>query len=159
MASNIKVTLFVNTSDEKTIGKNLAEVATLDKVVWKENTDLINPVITFHKFKDENGKQVWKQFNYCLIEWAGLPARYYFIDKMFVNTGGEIEIHCREDVRQTWRAQIRTMKLLVSRQEKIHNKYVSDNRIVLTDARQIDTVKFSTQVGTSGGSIILTVSG
>lgn len=159
MPSNMKVTLFNNTSDEKVVGKNLAKVAELTEVRWKENTDILNPTITFHKFTDEDGHQVWKQFNYIMLEWSGLPTRYYFVDKMSMNKGGIIEIVCRVDVRQTWRKQMRTKKFLVARQENVHNKYIADNRIVLTDARQIETVTFAQQVGTTGGSIILTVSG
>lgn len=155
----MKVTLFTNTSDEKVIGKDLAKVAELTDVQWKENTDILHPVITFRKFVDENGKQVWKNFNYCLIEWAGVPSRYYFMDKMSLNKGGIVEIQCRVDVRQTWRSYIRSKKLLVARQEFKHNLYMEDNRLKLTGARVIDTDTFTTKVGTTGGSIILTVSG
>ena len=155
----MKVTLFNNTSDEKVVGKNLAKVAELTDVQWKENTDILHPTITFRKFLDENGQQVWKQFNYIMIEWNGLPTRYYFVDKMQVNKGGIIEIECRVDVRQTWRKQMRTKKYLVARQEKIHNFYVADNRVVLTDARQLESKIICQKVGTTGGSIILTVSG
>ena len=159
MAADMKVTLFVNSSDEKVIGKKLAKVAELTNVKWKENTDILHPTITFHKFEDADGKMVWKKFNYVLIEWKGLPARYYFVDKMQLNKGGVIEINCRIDVRQTWRADIRSMFLLVARQENAHNKYISDGRIKLTDARVIETETIGVKVGTAGGSIILTVSG
>ena len=155
----MKVTLFTNTSDEKVIGKDLAKVAELTEVQWKEDTDILHPVITFRKFVDADGKQVWKNFNYCLIEWNGVPSRYYFIDKMSLNKGGIVEIQCRVDVRQTCRVYIRSKKLLVARQEFKHNLYMEDNRLKLTSARVIDTDAFTTQVGTTGGSIILTVSG
>lgn len=155
----MKVILYNNNSDFKVVGKDLSEVWTLDDVYWKENTDILHPVITFDKFRDANDEMVWKQFNYCRIEWNGVPARYYFVHKINLDKGGLIEMHCDIDVRQSWRAWIRDSKFLVARQENIHNKFISDNRIRLTDAKTLESEEIGSQVGSSGGSIILTVSG
>lgn len=153
------VTLYQNMSDEKKVGKNLSAVAQLENVLWKEDTDILHPVITFHKFKDENGNWVWKNFNYCSIEWSGLPTRYYFIDNFNVNTGGVIEIHCRVDVLQTWESFIRSGFFLVSRQQNIYNKMLVDSRAKIPTTRQMTSQVVGTVGDGASGSIVLTVSG
>lgn len=157
----MKLTLYTNTSDEKKVGKNLAKQWELTDVYWKEETDILHPVFTFKKFKDSDGNWIWKNFNYCMLEWSGLPTRYYFIDSFRVNPGGIIEIHCHVDVRETWKAYILAQKWLVSRQEHIHNPLFSDERLKVPEVRQITTVKIGDVGEGQGGdgSIILTVSG
>lgn len=153
------VTLYQNMSDEKKVGKNISAVAQLTDVMWKEDTDILHPVITFHKFKDANNNWIWKNFNYCSIEWSGLPTRYYFIDNFRVNKGGIIEIHCRVDVLETWKDFITTGFFLVARQEHLYNKMLVDTRAKVPTTRQMSTDVVGTVGDGASGSIVLTVSG
>lgn len=156
--AGLNVTLYNNTSDKLKVGKSLAEVAQLTDVYWKEDTDILYPTITFHKFKDENNNQVWKNFNYLKIDWSGLTTRYYFVDDLILQKGGIINIKCSIDVRETYKDNILAGYFLVARQENINNKMIPDTRIKLSNARQLITKKVG-DVGVSGGTIVLTVSG
>ena len=155
----MKLILYTNSSDQKKIGKNLAEVATLDPIYWKEDTNILHPVFTFHKFQDNNGNMIWKNFNYCKLVWHGFKDRYYFVDQFNLNKGGIIEIHCSIDVRETWKDEILGQNYLVSRQEHIYNKIIPDERKKIPLTRQVNTVNLGT-VGDGGdGTIVLTISG
>lgn len=154
----MKLTLYTNTSDHKRVGKSLAKVWELDDVHLKEDTDILHPTFTFHKFKDGD-QWLWKNFNYCMLHWHGLPDRYYNITTFKVCKGGIIEIKCDPDVRESWKDYIVTGRWLVSRQEHVRNPLMRDSRLKLPEVRQIDTDTIGT-VGDGGdGSIILTVSG
>lgn len=160
----MKLYLYNNSSDRKRLVKQLDLVDVLDNIYWKEDTNILHPTFTFHKFKDDQGHWVWKNFNYCALEWKGLPTRYYFINKFNVNKGGVIEIECEVDVRQTWSAYVLGNNYLVARQEHIHNRTMRDDRLAVPMVKVIDSVGFETKVGpdedgAASGSIILTISG
>ena len=85
---------------------------------------------------------------------------FYFVKDMILEKGGIINIVCEEDVRYTWRKEIRAQQFLIARQEFINNKVIHDDRCVMPLTRQIDTVKIGDVGDDEGdGSIILTVSG
>lgn len=160
----MKLYLYNNSSDRKRLVKQLDLVDVLDNIYWKEDTNILHPVFTFHKFKDDQGHWIWKNFNYCALEWKGLPTRYYFVNKFNVNRGGIVEIECEVDVRQTWSSYVLGNNYLVARQEHIHNKVMRDDRLAVPMTKAIDSVSFTKKVGPdegadAGGSIILTISG
>lgn len=159
------VTLYQNLSDPKRVGKNISAVAQLTNVMWKEDSDILHPVITFHKFKDSNDNQIWKQFNYLSIDNYFLDdpdsvaTRYYFVTNLILARGGIIEVHCLIDVRETWKDFILSSRFLVSRQENFYNKMLPDSRVKVPATRQM-TAQTVGEVGDgASGSIILTVSG
>lgn len=156
--SALTVTLYNNTSDKLKVGKSLAEVAQLTNVYWKEDTDILFPTLTFHKFKDENNQQVWKNFNYLKVDWPGATTRYYFVDDLILKKGGIIEAICSIDVRETYKDNILSGYFLVARQENVNNKLIPDTRIKVSNARQLISKKVG-DVGVTGGTIVLTVSG
>ena len=165
----MKLELYTNTSDAKKIGKDLALVTTLDPIHLKEGTDILHPVFTFHKFKDDEGEWIWKNFNYAKLKWSGFPdaddnpktelTRCYFVGTLRLMPGGIIEIPCEIDRRETWKDWILAQNFLVSRQENIHDKSIPDDRAVVALTRQVHTTTCGT-VGDGGdGTIVLTVSG
>lgn len=165
----MKLELYTNYSDTKRIGKNLALVETLSGIRLKEDTDLLHPVFTFHKFKDTNDDWIWKNFNYAKLIWSGWEyevegeeyqiKRCYFVGKLRMSKGGVIEIPCDIDVRETWKDYILAQNYLVSRQEYVHTKCVADERKVLPVARTIQADMIG-DVGDGGdGTIVLTVTG
>lgn len=155
----MKLILYKNTSDKRKVGKNLTEVATLDSIYWKEDTDILHPVFTFHKFKDEDGNAIWKNFNYCALEWSGMPTRYYFVENFKVTKGGVIEIHCSVDVLETYKSYIRGLNCIVRRQERVNNKLLQDDRAIVPFTKELHSVAIGTVGDGGNGTIILTVSG
>ena len=158
---NVTLRFYVNSGDEKDIKKPLDEKFVLTRCAWKADTSILKPTFSFHKFKQE-GSQVWKNFNYVSMEWAGLPTRYYFVKDLRVCLGGIIEIDCEEDLRHTWRKYIKAQRWLIARNEFVNNKVLNDPRKVLPLTRQIDVYTFEQPVGegdNGDGTIILTVSG
>lgn len=156
----MKLICYVNTSDEKDINKTLEQKFTLDNIVWKEGTSILEPHFTFHKAK-VNGSWQWKNFNYVGLVWDGMQTRYYFVRDMVLQPGGIIEVTCEEDVRYTWRTYIKAQKYIIARQEFLRNRVMPDDRAVLPLTRQVESLAIG-NVGTGNeghGSIILTVSG
>ena len=161
----MKLILCKNSSDHKTLVKNIAEVWELPDIQIKEDTDILHPIFTFHKFLDSNNHVIWKNFNYCKLVWDGMPTRYYYVRTFTMQKGGILEIHCDIDERMTWSTYLLGQHYLVSRQEHYHNPMIPDERIKLTGATTLDVITDFTGgtggiVGDGGdGSIILTVSG
>lgn len=155
----LKIVAYVNDSDELDMNKHLTQKFVLDKIVWKENTSVLEPIFTFHKFK-KNGGNVWKDFNYVKVIWGGaMTDRYYFVKDLILQPGGMVEVHCKEDVRYTWRSYVLSQRFLIARNEFIRNRTVYDERKKLPLARSIKTQVVGT-VGDGGdGSLILTVTG
>lgn len=161
----MKLILCKNSSDHKTLVKNIAEVWELPNIQIKESTSILKPVFTFHKFLDGDNKIIWKNFNYAKLIWDGMPTRYYYVYDFNMAPGGILEIICEEDYRMTWSTYVLGQHYLVSRQENYHNPMIPDERIKLTGATTFDVITDFTGgtggiVGDGGdGSIILTVSG
>lgn len=136
----LKLTLYVNFSDEKRINKNISQRFTLDNVYMKEGTSILQPIFTFHKFKKGN-EQTWKDFNYLKVSWGGdhkvMMDRFYFVRDLILMPGGIVEIHCEEDVRYTWRSYIKNQEYIISRQEYINNRAFPDGRVVLPLTRAV----------------------
>ena len=155
----MKVELYINESDEKEMFKGPTLVGSLDNVMWEEDTDILNPILTFHKSNVDG----WIEFNYIKINWGKVKPRWYFVEKPIAKQGGIVEIQCHEDVRFTWRKWVMSQFYLVSRQEYICDKTIQDDRKVIPMTRQVDSVgvKFGPGVvgDTGDGTIILTVSG
>lgn len=154
----MKLICYINLSDEKDVYKTLQEQFTLDNIVWKESTSILEPVFTFHKTK-ENGSWLWKNFNYVALVWEGMQTRYYFVHDMKWQPGGILEIPCEEDYRYTWREYIGAQKYIIARQEFLRNRIMFDDREVLPLTRQVDSYDIGNVGDGYDGSIILTVSG
>ena len=157
----MKLTLYVNNSDERAVKKKLTKVETITGIKWKEDTDILHPIFTFRKLSDG----AWKTFNYCKLEWDGMTTRYYFIDNFILAKGGIIELHCSVDVLMTYRSHITGMFTIVKRQENVCNPIIYDDRAIIPQNREFHAITTFTggsggTVGDGGdGTIILTVSG
>lgn len=164
----MKLVFYVNTADEKILNKKnyLSQAFTVDNIVWKEDTSILEPTFTFHKFRQE-GIQTWKDFNYVKLNWGAsdddpnnvMRDRYYFVKDIILKEGGILEVQCYEDLRYTWWKYIKTQYLLIARNEFIYNKIMPDSRKPLPLTKVTKTKSIGV-VGDGGdGTILLTVSG
>lgn len=171
----MKLYLYQNQDDHKKVNKKInidAPVYIIKNVLWKEDTSILHPTITFHKSAIEGGKNL-PDFNYVGLQWDGYDdndyitnTRYFFVGKPIARKGGMIELECEEDYRFTWRKWIVGLFVLIARQEHVKDLTLPDERKKIPLARKIDS--FTLTGGTGGvvgdtndghGTIVLTVSG
>ena len=76
------------------------------------------------------------------------------IPRNIVRSKHEIELH--EDVLMTYASDIKSVRGLVKRQEKLYSDYIVDHKMLTQVQRKVSKVNVGT-VGTTNGSIILTV--
>ena len=67
---------------------------------------------------------------------------YYFVDKIDFITGGRVVLHLKEDVLQTYSAEILQMNCLIVRQENIGINFIVDNFLPLKNEKKIKVIEF-----------------
>lgn len=151
-ASDMILTLYQCKSDRRKVGKTYSEIATLSDIKIKDDTHLLKPVFTFRKFEN------WKNFNYAKLEWGQMTPHYYFVKDPVISPGGIVSIECECDPYETWKTYIKGLYTMVTRQENVYNPILFDSKANIPGSRVYKGINCGT-VGTTAGSIILTVSG
>lgn len=103
---------------------------TLD-FVFKESSDSENPsvIVTYDSISD-----VLSVVNYAYLSTL---SRYYFIKNFVFMSGGRIQINLALDVLHTFKDQIKLVRGLVDRQEKIGSPYFNDERLPVQNKRLV----------------------
>lgn len=123
--------IFVNSSENNKLDKDLtSKVSTT--VMYKEDTDLINPYIIIDTSTDITG-----------CNYMQLGDKYYFIRSIECLPGGLYGINGHVDVLMTYRDQIRMQTGLVGRNSDQYNRFLRDDRVKLNAYEQVKTLKFS----------------
>lgn len=91
MANNLKI--YTNKSDQNIINKD-KEVITTMKCTFKDDIDILNPVLLIKNYTGGN---------YCYILDFD---RYYFIDDVGLLKGGVYQLHCSVDVLQSYATEL-----------------------------------------------------
>lgn len=152
--NNGDIVFYKNNSDKLDVSKDLQKLFTVDKVLWKEDTDAFQPSITFRKRKE------FRQANYCKLKINDID-KYYFINKFILRKGGIVEIELEVDVLTTYADYIKGLYTIVTRQEEPShsNKYIVDNMVSLPTYREVTTHTLADRVGLENPNIVLTVVG
>ena len=128
-----------------------ALVATVDANI-KDNCSITNPVLLL-----DYG---YNDFNYVYI--AGFGGRYYFVDDIVLNHG-LIEVYCSIDVLATYKTEIGSTSMYITRASNaydgdiIDNNYPGKNNIQVTDT-SIDITELNF-TGFENGYYVLGVQG
>lgn len=144
----MQVTLMNMTSENKSLNKSWTVISTVEAKL-KEPCTVEDPVILISR---ERGNLI--NCNYIYIAEMG---RYYFVKDNLLLANGMYQITLHVDVLQTYRAFVKSLTTLITRQENLVSDYIVDNELVPRTKR--DTI--IKNVGTFGDDygFYLTVAG
>ena len=128
------VTLYINTSDNRKIGKSLTSAYYFANVEFKRPCEMLNPTIILHNITNIT------QYNYCYI---GDFGRYYFIDEIQVLTGGRVSIKCSIDVLETYATEIKALNAILLRGEIGQPTEITDNLLPLAKNKSVNVYEFT----------------
>lgn len=143
------VTLYSNTSDWIVVNKNISTVATINNVLCKEPTDILEPVL----FIQTNANIT--SFNYCYIPDFG---RYYEA-KPITRNGNNIQIQCKVDPLMSHKSKIIGLPAIVERQENLYNLYINDLQYQSLNYPRVQTKKFSGSFNSTQTYILICAGG
>lgn len=147
----MNVTFYATASDNRKIQKTLTSIKISDSVKLKEDTSIVNPVLTVTIFDN------YYQCNYVYIKEF---HRYYFVTDIKSIANGVIEIHCHVDVLMSNASSILNMRAIIKRNTSIYNNYLVDNqrKVLCYPTQTIINFPSSKQFNTSL-QYVLTVAG
>ena len=139
--------IFMRTTDDnRCLNKKTTTVKeTTGKL--KGDVSIVDPVIIVKHF---NG------FNKTNLVYIPYVGRYYFVKNITLMPSDFLEIELHEDVLMTYASDIKSVRGLVKRQEKLYSDYIVDYKMLTQVQRKVSKVNVG-KVGTTNGSIILTV--
>lgn len=113
------IKLYKNTSDKRYLNKTLTGEKTLSNCRIYDNNSILSPSIRI-----ETDSVIPTGYNYAYI--PDLGSYYYITDIEICN--GYINVSLAVDVLMTYRTEILSSEVIVSRQESAFNTYLSDDR-------------------------------
>lgn len=129
--------LYNNKSDDKVEDKSLTQLGEYT-IVFKGDESIINPVL---KITDSS---VSEDANYLYLNELG---RYYYIRKKTYSRQC-ILLECEVDVLMTYKAEIRQMNAIISRNERLYNLYLSDSKMEMLNYPYYQTLNMKCVEGT-----------
>lgn len=127
----MKVILYTNKSDSRTVNKSLTELATVNCSIYNSNSVMSPQLLLETQSYSFNA-------NYCYIEEL---ARYYYITDWKLEQGLRIILNLKVDTLMSFRGEL-TKGGTVIRQENIGINYVRDEQLPLLSSRKTATIKF-----------------
>lgn len=130
----MEINLYINTSDNYVVSKNISMQASLQGCVLKDDTSVENPVILVRNTGNIS------EYNYMYI-----PDfhRYYYIEEIVSVQNGLWELHGHVDVLQTYGNAIKGLTATCKRQENLFNMYLDDPEFKTYNKSSIVTKLFS----------------
>ena len=144
------VNLYKFSGDKKQLMKDSNHGATLLETIsgnFRNDVDLLNPVIEIHPTNTSTIAIITKQCNYVYISDFG---RYYFVDNMICKPGDIIELHLSIDVLFSWATEIAALDQgIVERNGRASNSnlFLDDSEIHLYNNPYIVTYAFDYESG------------
>ncbi len=125
-------TLYINKSDDKVVNKQLIQIGEYN-IVFKDDENIINPIL---KITDSN---ISKNANYLFLNDLG---RFYYIRKKTYSRQC-ILIECEVDVLRTYKGELANMEAIISRNERLYNLYLNDDKIEMYNYPYYQTLNMS----------------
>lgn len=127
------ITLYENASEDNRVTKALTQRLSINGTL-KENTSIINPAILI--------RATMAQITQC--NYFHIPAfgRYYFLRDVISRTNNLVEIQGHVDVLQSFQAQIKGNRAVISAQENNWNLYLNDGSIRVYQKTLCGTLAF-----------------
>lgn len=142
------VKFYTNSSERDEIYKTLSNETTLTNVIFKDDSDISNPVLIL-----SGTSQLANNINYAYIQTFG---RYYYIENKEISQQ-RIYITLHVDVLESARSEILNNYAVIGRSTNKFNAYQIDQDLPQINSNEITVTKFP--VSFSGESLVLTVAG
>lgn len=145
----LMINLYVNSSDNNVVNKNLTTVFSNVTYEFKAETSQTDPIILI----DRN---YWNDsINYVYVDEL---KRFFFVNDVVFLTGGLIALKCHVDVLTSFKENLKKCECILERQERQANLYFNDNEFYALNKDSINTLKFPHSF-TKNGAMILAVMG
>lgn len=143
------VKFYTTDSDNRSLHKNLTGIFQTDFVFY-DDSSIINPVLRLAYNSAIN------QCNYFYI-----PAinRYYFIDNIRFNRGGEMYVSGHIDVLTTYANEIENIQCTISRYEHFNLTTLPDTNVVIKNYDIINIYQSDKNFDTTVGNYVLQILG
>ena len=115
----MRATLYKNHSDERYLVKDLSSIGTYNNLVFKDDEDLVTPTfkVTDSSFSEE--------CNYIYVQ--DLKRYYYVRSRRYSRQC--LFLECQVDVLMSFRNDIHDMTGIISRNERLYNLYLNDDKM------------------------------
>ena len=152
----MQIQLLSISDDTRKINKNVNQITELLLcAVTEDSNSILNPRLLLK----------WNE-GYIGANYAYIPEfqRYYFIDDISLNTGGNCVVSLSVDVLYTYATQIMQLKVTAARSSNKYNRYLNDNQQVTTNKpinqiKQFDGLHFNPALMGSGSRCFLVALG
>ena len=152
----MQIQLLSISDDTRKINKNVNQITELLLcAVTEDSNSILNPRLLLK----------WNE-SYIGANYAYIPEfqRYYFIDDISLNTGGNCVVSLSVDVLYTYATQIMQLKVTAARSSNKYNRYLNDNQQVTTNKpinqiKQFDGLHFNPALMGSGSRCFLVALG
>lgn len=143
--------LYKNTSDRKSVTKNIEHVHNLTI-----NQQFDKPELTMTITLPKNKVYLTNEMtNYAYIEDFD---RYYFVE-IVKKQSGLVDIILKEDVLSSHFDKIKNINAIISRQESAYNLYLPDGNIPMQTKKNVVTKRFAKSLSDTSGAMILITQG
>ena len=142
------ITLYNNTSEKNTIGKNITVVDTLTGTI-KEQSSIIHPEITIERTNPTG-------FNYCYIDEFN---RYYYVNDVIVINQNIIRLVLDVDVLESFKNDILSLSCILSGSTTNNDKYLDGSEWVSTVKTTTSIKQFPSGLNNDGEYISITAGG
>lgn len=126
----MRATLYKNHSDERYLVKDLSSIGTYNNLVFKDDEDLVTP--TF-KVTDSNFSE---ECNYIYVQ--DLKRYYYVRSRRYSRQC--LFLECQVDVLMSFRNEIHDMTGIISRNERLYNLYLNDDKMEMLNYPYYQTI-------------------
>ena len=143
--------LYKNTSDRKSVTKNIENVQNLTI-----NQQFDKPELTMTITLPKNQVYLINEMtNYAYIEDFD---RYYFVE-IVKKPAGLVDVILKEDVLSSHFDKIKNLSAIISRQESAYNLYLPDGNIPMQTKKNVVTKRFVKSLADTTGAMILITQG
>lgn len=144
----MKIVLYKTTSPNNKVDKSLTKVKEMNDGVLREESSVINPVITIQATNPSH-------CNYAYIEEF---HRYYFIDEITAVRNKIWRLTLSVDPLYTYRKQIRETMAVIDKQQgsDFSSQYFNDGSFVTREDNFVEVYPFENGFNGSGNFILLT---
>lgn len=146
------ISIFKCNNRDNDVNKELKEELVIENVRFLDEVNILNPVIRLGNLEDIKD---YIEYNYLYIPKF---RRYYFITNINFISGFCI-LECSIDVLYTYKDRILNSTQLVTRQENVYNKFISDGKLIMNNRNNYDCYSFPAGFTTGGNEFVLQVAG
>ena len=145
----MQANLYINNSDERYINKNLTTLLNNVELYFKDDEDILNPVLKVTSINDILGA------NYLYLNELD---RYYYI-RSVTYSKQYVLLNCEVDVLMSHKRDLLIQEVILKRQSNKYNLYQDDNEFRVLQYEAIRTQEFPSGFSPTTQAFVLGVVG